>query len=42
MFGKRDRLAVKIFGLLGAAAEGPLGIIGLVVIVVVLVVGWPR
>jgi hypothetical protein len=34
MFDKRDRLAVRIFGLLGAVAEGPLAIVALVLIVV--------
>lgn len=33
MLGKRDRLVVQIFGLLGAVAEGPVAIIALVVIV---------
>ncbi len=34
MFDKRDRLAVRIFGLLGAVAEGPVAIVALVLIVV--------
>jgi hypothetical protein len=36
MFGKRDRLAVRIFGLLGAVAEGPIAIFGLVLIVLLI------
>ena len=40
---KRDRLAVRIFGLLGAVAEGPIAI-GALVLIVVLVMqalgGW--
>jgi hypothetical protein len=35
--GKRDRLAVRIVGLIGAVAEGPVAIGGLVLIVLVLV-----
>ena len=42
MFGKRDRLAVRIFGLLSAAAEGPLAIGALVLIVLVLTVALWR
>ena len=34
MFDKRDRLAVRIFGLLGAVADGPVAIVALVLIVV--------
>jgi hypothetical protein len=43
MFGKRDRLAVRIFGLLGAVAEGPIAIFGLVVIVLLITQAlWAR
>jgi hypothetical protein len=34
MPSKRDRLSVRIFGLLGAVAEGPLAIGALVLIVI--------
>lgn len=37
MSDKRDRLAVRIFGLLGAVAEGPVAIAALVLIVVLVV-----
>jgi hypothetical protein len=41
--GKNDRLAVKIFGLLGAVAEGPIAIGALVLIVLyVTEVVWGR
>jgi hypothetical protein len=36
MSGKRNRLAVQIFGLLGAVADGPVAIAGLVLIVLIL------
>jgi hypothetical protein len=39
---KRDRLNVRVFGLLGAAAEGPVAIGGLVIIVVIVVGAWLR
>ena len=43
MFGKRDRLAVRIFGLLGAVAEGPIAIGALVLIVLLLTQAlWAR
>jgi len=35
MFAKNNRLAVRIFGLLNAVAEGPLAIGSLVVIVMI-------
>jgi len=37
MPGKRDRLAVRIFGVLGAVAEGPVAIGALVLIVLFVV-----
>jgi hypothetical protein len=36
MSRKRDQLTIRIFGLLGAVAEGPLAISALVVIVLLL------
>jgi len=36
MSGKRDRIAVRIFGLLCAVAEGPMAICALVLIVLLL------
>lgn len=33
MFGKNNRLVVRIFGLLGASAEGPLAVIALIMII---------
>ena len=41
MFGKRDRLSVRIFGILGAVAEGPVAICALVLIVLVITL-WVR
>lgn len=39
---KRDKLNVRIFGLLGAAAEGPVAIGALVIIVAVVAGAWWR
>jgi hypothetical protein len=36
MSGERDRLAVRIFGLLGAVAEGPIAIGALVLIILLM------
>jgi hypothetical protein len=43
MFGPRDRLAVRMFGLLAAVAEGPIAI-GALVLIVLLVTHtlWAR
>jgi hypothetical protein len=37
---KRNRLAVQVVGLIGAIAEGPVGIGGLVLIFLLLVLFW--
>jgi hypothetical protein len=37
---KRNRLAVRVVGLIGAVAEGPVGIGGLVLIFLLLVLFW--
>jgi hypothetical protein len=43
MSAKRNRLAVRIFGVLGAVAEGPIAIAALVLIVLFVVqVLWGR
>ena len=36
LFGGRNRLAVRIFGLLGAVADGPIAIAALVLIVLLI------
>jgi hypothetical protein len=43
VFGKRDRLSVRIFGILGAVAEGPIAICALVLIVLLITQAlWAR
>jgi hypothetical protein len=40
MSAKRDRLAVRVFGLIGAVAEGPIAIGALVLIVLFVALWW--
>ena len=40
MSKRRDRLALRVFGLLGAVAEGPVAIGALVLIVLLLTHRW--